>query len=160
MTENIRSSGYVLKKEKLASMALDRAFTELLLVSFDPYPGLHEEYFLPTSGKDKKTGSVFIVVRNFDACHEDELIRITMDIKREHQIHFDIALSVVHVFKEPVFAIRVHMEDYGRLHELISLYRKAGVNFQSNRKVNPTLSLIKIRRFFDLENIEDGIYKD
>jgi len=37
MTDNIQSLGYLLKKEKLASLASENVFQELLLESLDPF---------------------------------------------------------------------------------------------------------------------------
>jgi hypothetical protein len=46
------------------------------------------------------------------------------------------------------------------LPELIEYYKLAGVEFKAKKQVKPFESLIKIRRFFDLEVMEEGIYKD
>ena len=160
MAENIQSLGYVLKKEKLASLASDRIHTELLLESLAPFPGFYEEYFVPTTAREQKPKSVFMVIKNFDVCHEDDFIRMTMHIKRDHNINFDAALSSIVMFNEPTTTIRVNMDDYSQLPELISHYKKVGIKFQANKHVKSYQSLIKIRRFFDLEVLFDGIYKD
>jgi hypothetical protein len=160
MAENIQSLGYLLKKEKLASLASDYVYAELLLESLEPYPGFYEEYFVPTTAEEQKPKSVFLVIKNFDVCHEDDFIRMSMHIKRDHKIKFDAALSSIVLFNEPATAIRVHMEDYSQLPELISHYKQVGIKFQLARQVKPYQSLIKIRRFFDLEVLADGVYKD
>lgn len=160
MADNIQSLGYLLKKEKLASLASDSIHSELLLESLDPYPGFYEEYFVPTTAREHKPKSVFIVIKNFDVCHEDDFIRMTMHIKRDHQISFDAALSSIMLYNEPATTIRVNMNDYSQLPDLISHYRQVGVKFQANKQVKPYQSLIKIRRFFDLEVMAEGIYKD
>lgn len=160
MAEHIQSLGYLLKKEKLADLISDYTHPELLLENLDPFPGFYEEYFLPTNESQQKPKSVFMAIRNFDVCHEDDFIRMTMYIKRVHQIKFDAALSSITLFNEPATTIRVHMEDYGQLPILISHYKNAGVKFLASRKVKPYQSLIKIRRFFDLEVMDEGVYKD
>jgi len=160
MAENIQSLGYLLKREKLATLASDHPHPELLLESLEPFPGFYEEYFLPTTAREQKPKSVFMVMKNFDVCHEDDFIRMTMHIKRDHQINFDAALSSIVLFNEPATCIRVHMENYSQLPELISHYKKVGVKFQPGKQVKPYQSLIKIRRFFDLEVMAEGVYKD
>jgi len=160
MAENIQSVGYLLKKEKLASLASDHSHPELLLESLEPFPGFYEEYFVPTRAREQKPKSVFIVMKNFDVRHEDDFIRMTMHIKRDHQINFDAALSSIALFNEPATSIRVHMEDYSQLPELIRHYKKVGMKFQPGKQVKPYQSLIKIRRFFDLEVMAEEIYKD
>jgi len=126
MTENFQSLGYLLKREKLASLASDQMHPELLLESLDPYPGFYEEYFVPTTAREQKPKSVFMVIRNFDVCHEDDFIRMTMHIKRDHRIVFDAALSSIVLFNEPATTIRVNMQDYSQLPELISHTGKWG----------------------------------
>jgi len=160
MTENIQSLGYLLKREKLATLASDHPHPELLLESLEPYPGFYEEYFLPTTAREQKPKSVFMVMKNFDVCHEDDFIRMTMHIKRDHQINFDAALSSIMLFNEPSTCIRVHMENYSQLPELIKHYKMVGVKFLPGKQVKPYQSLIKIRRFFDLEVMAEGVYKD
>jgi hypothetical protein len=160
MAENIQSLGYLLKKEKLATLASDKPHPELLLESLQPYPGFYEEYFLPTNEREQRPKSVFMVIKNFDVCHEDDFIRMTMHIKRDHQIKFDAALSSIVLFNEHATSIRVNMDDYSQLVELITHYKQVGIKFQPARQVKPYQSLIKIRRFFDLELMSDGIFKD
>lgn len=160
MAENIQSLGYLLKKEKLASLASDFAHDEFLLESLEPYPGFYEEYFVPTTASEQKPKSVFMVIKNFDVCHEDDFIRMSMHIKRDHKILFDAALSNIVLYNEPATAIRVHMDDYSQLPELIKHYSQVGIKFQPDKNVKPFQSLIKIRRFFDLEVMSESIYKD
>lgn len=160
MAENIQSLGYLLKKEKLASLASDFVHDELLLESLEPYPGFYEEYFVPTTPSEQRPKSVFMVIKNFDVCHEDDFIRMSMHIKRDHKILFDAALSSIVLYNEPATAIRVHMDDYSQLPELINHYSQVGIKFQPDKNVKPFQSLIKIRRFFDLEVMSEGIFKD
>lgn len=160
MAENIKSLGYLLKKEKLASLELDLGLSDLLLESLQPFPGFYEEYFLPTTAKEQKPKSVFMVIRNIDLCHEDDFIRMTMHIKRDHRIEFDAAMSSIMLFNKPATTIRVNMQDYSQLNELIDHYKQVGVAFLANKQVKAYQSLIKIRRFFDLEVMDEGIYKD
>ena len=160
MTGNIQSLGYLLKKEKLATLASDQVFSVMLLESLEPFPGFYEEYFVPTTAREQKPKSVFMVIKNFDVCHEDDFIRMTMHIKRDHNIKFDAALSSIMLFNEPTTTIRVHMENYSQLSELITHYKSVGVKFQAAKQVKPFQSLIKIRRYFDLDVMAEGIFKD
>ena len=160
MAENIQSLGYLLKKEKLAKLASEHPHQELLLESLEPYPGFYEEYFIPTNAREQKPKSVFMVIKNFDICHEDDFIRMAMHIKRDHNVKFDAALSSIMVFNEPATAIRVNMEDYGQLQEIVSHFKAVGVKFLPAKQLKPYQSLIKIRRFFDLEVMDEGIFRD
>ena len=160
MAEHIQSLGYILKKEKLASLASDYGHAELLLESLAPFPGFYEEYFVPTNAREQKPKSVFIVIKNFDVCHEDDFIRMSMHIKRDHRIKFDAALSSIILFNEAATSLRISMDDYSQLPELIKHFGQAGVKYLLGKQVKPYQSLIKIRRYFDLEVMDEGIYKD
>jgi len=160
MAENIQSLGYLLKREKLASLASDHPHPELLLESLEPFPGFYEEYFVPTHAREQKPKSVFVVMKNFDVRHEDDFIRMSQHIKKEHNMLFDAALASIDLFNEPAASIRVSMEDYNQLPEFIRHFKQLGVKFQAARQVKPYQSLIKTRRFFNLEVMAEGIYKD
>lgn len=160
MSEHLQSLGYILKKEKLASLAPDYGHAELLLESLAPFPGFYEEYFVPTNAREQKPKSVFIVIKNFDVCHEDDFIRMSMHIKRDHRIKFDAALSSIILFNEAATSLRISMDDYSQLPELIKHFGQVGVKYLPGKQVKPYQSLIKIRRYFDLEVMDEGIYKD
>lgn len=160
MANKIQTLGYLLKKEKLYSLATETSHPEMLLESMEPYPGFYEEYFVPTHAREQKPKSVFMVLKNFDISHEDDFVRMTMHVKHEHSIKFDAALSTIQLFNEPATTIRVNMDNYSQLTELVAHYKSVGVKFQSAKAVKPYQSLIKIRRFFDVELMDEGIYKD
>ena len=160
MAENIQLLEYLLNREKLASLALDYGHNELLLESLESYPGFYEEYFVPTTASEQRPKSVFIVIKNFDVCHEDDFIRMSMHIKSDYKILVDAVLSSIVLFNEPATTIRVHRDDFGQLPALINHYYQEGIKFQPVKNVEPYQSQIKIRRFFDLEVMSDVIYKD
>jgi hypothetical protein len=83
-----------------------------------------------------------------------------MHIKRDHQIKFDAALSNIVLLNETATTIRVIMDDYNQLQELIGHFKLVGVKFNPAKQVKPYQSLIKIRRFLDLDYMAEGIYKD
>jgi hypothetical protein len=160
MNQNLIAQGYLLKKEKLANYTSDEPFNEMLLENLDPFPGFYERYFIPTNVEETKPISVFMVIRDFGIDQEDDFKRITSKIAQHLEIPFQAALSNITLFNRQAIAIRVIMDDYGKLPSLISEYQKVGIEFHSRRQVNPYVSLIKIHRFFELEEIEDGIYCD
>jgi hypothetical protein len=160
MAEQLQSSGYLLKKEKLAPLASDYPHKVMLLESSNPYPGFYDEYFLPTTARERLPKSVYIVLRNFDISHEDDFIRMTMHIKEHHNLAFDAALCSISLFNEPAISIRVSMDNYSELPLLIGHYQQVGVKFLPIRPIKTFQSLIKIRRFFDIHKLGDGIFKD
>ncbi len=160
MAAEIQSIGYLLKKEKLAVYNTEHVHTELILENLDPFPGFYEQYFLPTSVKDEKPRSLFLPIKDFDICHEDDFIRMCSHVLKEHKVKFNAALCSIQLLNQPATGIRINMHDYNELAGLIEHFKMVGVKFQTAKPVKPYQSLIKIRRFFDLEILEEGIYKD
>lgn len=160
MENKLQSIGYLLKKEKLATYDSQVSHPELILESLDPFPGFYEQYYLPTTEKDHKPKSLFLVIKDFDVCHEDEFIRICSHIQREHRVDFNAALSSIQLLNQPATSLRVNMQNYEELESLIQHFKMAGVKFLPAKTVKTYQSLIKIRRFFDLEILEEGILKD
>jgi hypothetical protein len=157
---HIESIGFILKKEKLATFASEISYPELVLEDLDPFPGFYDQYFVPSNEKEHKPRSVFMILKVFEVCHEDEFIRKTMHLKQEHEIRFDAAPGNLTLFNKPTPCIRVFMDDYNQIRELIDHYKQMGLVFASGRDVKPYQSLIKLRRYFEIDQLAAGIYHD
>lgn len=155
----IEALGYILKKEKLASLASDQNFRELILEDLDQYPGFYDQFFIPANENEKRPHSIFLILKEFDICHEDEFIRITKEIKHKHKIGFDAVLGKLQLFNHQAPCIRVYMDDYSQIGELIGYYKQTGIQFQPQTKVPPYLCLIKLKKFFLMKPMAEGIYK-
>lgn len=155
----VESLGYILKKEKLASLASEINFRELILEDLDQYPGFYDQFFIPANENEKRPRSIFLILKEFDICHEDQFIRMTAEIKHKHKIGFDAALGNLQLFNQQAPCIRVYMDDYAQIPELLGHYRHMGIHFQPHTKVAPFQSLIKLKKFFLMEPMAEGIYK-
>jgi hypothetical protein len=156
---HIESIGFIIKKEKVASLASETDNPELVLEDLDPFPGFYDQYFVPLHESEQKPRSVFLIVKKYDVCHEDEYIRMTMNLKQEHDIRFDAVPGNLTLFNKQVPCIRVFMDDYNQIRELISYYKQNGLEFLPNKDVKPFQSLIKLRRYFEMERMDNGIYR-
>lgn len=156
--QKIESLGFIVKKEKLATFASEIRYPELVLEDLDPFPGFYDQYFLPANEKEHKPRSVFMILKVFDVCHEDEFIRKTMHLKSVHNIKFDAVPGNLILFNKPVPCIRVFMDDYNELRELINHYKQMGLLFAPHKDVKPYQSLIKLRKYFEMDRMEIGIY--
>ncbi len=156
----IKSLGYILKKEKLASLATNKDYHELILEDLDPFPGFYDQYFIPKNDQEAKPRSVFVVLRELDLCKEDKFIRITMEIKKEKSFKFDCALAIIQLFNKPTPCLRIFMDDYDLISDLIGYYKEAGLQFQTRKEVKPFYSLIEVRKYFEIEALADNIFVD
>lgn len=93
---HIESIGFIIKKEKLATMASESKYPELVLEDLDPFPGFYDQFSMPLHGNEQKPRSIFFILKLSDFCRDDEYIRKTMHLKRAHNIKFDAVLAISH----------------------------------------------------------------
>lgn len=157
---HIESLGFVIKKEKLTNLVSDYKFSELLLEDLDPFPGFYDHYHIPMNENEQKPRSIFAVVKSMAPEDMDDFIRITRKIKQAFQHRFDAVLGRLELQNTYVSCIRIYMDNYAFLPELISLFSANGVVFLPGRVVKPYNSLINVRKYFSLTAIAPSIYKD
>jgi len=160
MSETIQSIGTIWKKEKLASLEWEISFAELLLEDKDPLPGYYDHFEIPSQEKDLLPRWIFAILRTNPLSAQDNIIRITMQIKKIHDKEFDAVPGKLTLNNEVVPCIRFQISEYSLLPDLLRLYTRHGLEFVPHRKVLPYESLIKITKFFDLTKFADDIYKD
>lgn len=158
--KHIESLGFIIKKEKLSNLASDFKFSELLLEDLDPFPGFYDHFHIPMNEQEQKPRSIFAIVKSMTLEDMDDFIRITMNIKKSFPHKFDAVMGRLELQNNMVACIRIYMDNYTVLPELISLYSKQGITFLSNKVVKPYVSLINIRKYMILESIAPFIFRD
>lgn len=158
--KHIESLGFVIKKEKLTNLAADFKYNELLLEDLDPFPGFYDHFHIPMSENEQKPRSIFAIVRSMSFEDMDDFIRMTMAIKKVFPHKFDAVMGRLDLQNSLASCLRIYMEDYNVLPELIKLYNKQGIAFLSNKVVKPYSSLINVRKYFSLTSIAPDIYQD
>lgn len=158
--QSVNTIGYILKREELASLATDLKLSDLILEDLDQFPGLYDHFYVPASETETLPRSLFFVLREYDACQEDSFVRASKAVKEETGIKFDAALGSIHVYNKPSPCIRVYMENYAELPALTDAFKAMGLKFQSAQHIKPYQSIIKLRKFFNLKQVEPGIYFD
>ena len=158
--ENFESLGFVIKKEKLTNLASDYKFSELILEDLDPFPGFYDHFHIPMNEKEQKPRSIFALLKSMSLEDMDDFIRITMKIKKDFPFKFDAVIGKLELQNNQVPCIRIYMDNYTALPELIGLYSKNGITFLASKTIKPYSSLINVRKYFSLKSIAPGIYKD
>jgi len=158
--QRIESLGFVLKKEKVATLASDYKFSELILEDLDPFPGFYDHFHIPMNEEEQKPRSVFAVIKNRGLDDMDDFIRTTVRIKDETGLNFDAVMGWLELQNATTGCIRINMNDYGMLPQIIEQYSKNGIDFLASRSVKPYISLISIRKYMILDKMASGIYKD
>ena len=158
--KHIESLGFIIKKERLTNLASDYKFNELLLEDLDPFPGFYDHFHIPMNEQEQKPRSIFAIVKSVSFEDMDDFIRMTMNIKKSFPHHFDAIMGRLELQNNQVTCIRIYMDNYIALPELISLYSKNGISFYPNKVVKQYSSLINVRKYFSLEEIAPSIYRD
>lgn len=160
MSEKIQSIGTLWKKEKLATLEWEVRFSELLLEAKDPWPGYYDHFEIPSQEKDLLPRWIFAVLDNTAISDQDNIIRITTQIKKDFQHYFDAVPGKITLNNEIVSCIRFQVDDYKYLPDILRHYKRHGIEFAQHRKINTYESLIKITKFFDIKLYDENIYTD
>ncbi|HLN52455.1 MAG TPA: hypothetical protein VK212_02030 [Lentimicrobium sp.] len=156
----IESLGFVVKKETLALLAAEHKFNELILEDLDPYPGFYDHFHIPLNEKEKKPRSIFAITKELSFEQMNDFIRMTRNIKKTFTYKFDAVMARLTFQNEMVTALRIYMDDYSALPQLIEMYKRNGTVFTSAKNIKPYSSLIQIWKFMVLEEIVPTIFKD
>jgi len=152
--DTIRSVGTIVKREKLASVENETNSKALILESLLPYPGYHGMN-LP---ENMEPESLFAVTKiNYT---DEQIIRAIQNVKKIYSIWFDAAPGTIHLQNNPVSIIRFKGLSYNLIAEVLQHFVDEGIEFDRARKVSPYESIIRIRKFFNLNKLEAGIYED
>ena len=147
----IETIGTIEKKETLVSLN----YNDLVLESLHPFPGYHG-----TTVPDKPNPkSIFLILKSkYD---EEQIIRATLRIKENYPSYFDASPGKIQVFNTSEPCIRIKgLENYQLIPELISLHKAEGLAFMKGRSVEAYQGLISIKKYFILDEINEGIYMD
>ena len=158
--KHIESLGFVIKKEKIANLETDHNFSELILEDVDPYPGFYDHYHVPMNEDEQKPRSLFAVIKNNNLDQMDDFIRTTVNIRKDTGLEFDAIMGLLELQNQTVGCIRINMEEYEPLPEIIRHYSNHGIEFLANRSIKPYISIISLRKYFIMDEISDRIYKD
>jgi hypothetical protein len=89
------------------------------------------------------------------------VIRIIQKIKKDKKLEFDSTPSMVTLFNMLNPAIRIKgVQQYGAVPVILQAFKEEGVDFMSNRKIEPYMGIIKERKYFLLEEMSEYTFKD
>jgi len=146
--------GTISKNELLASFDYDTD-KAMVLETLQPYPGYNGTTVPDSLG----INSLFFVTNKK---HSGEtIIRASMEVRKKFEPTFDAVPGTITVFNTPEPCIRIkHLHKIEVVEPMIKLYREAGISFLKSKKIPSFDGLIKIRKYFTLDMVDDGIYFD
>lgn len=156
----VQSLGFLIKKETLTPFESDYKYSEMILEDMDPYPGFYDHFHIPVNEEEKKPRSIFAVTKELSFEQMNDFIRISGIIKAHWHVKFNAVIGRIDFQNGLVNCIRIYMDDYSELPQLIQLYKHHGIEFQTAKSVKPYTSLIYIWKYYVLEEIIPQIYRD
>lgn len=147
----LETLGTIEKKEMLGPVGYD----ELVLEAFHPLPGYHGST-VPDQGIPK---SLLAITRS--KYTEEKVIRVTQKIKADHNFKFDATPGMVTLYNMLNPCIRFkELPSYKDLPPVLKAYESEGIEFMSNRNIEPFTGIIKVKKYFLIEAISDYAFKD
>jgi len=150
----IETMGYIKKEANLSTVDNNIIPNTLVLESLHPFPGYHGKN-LPEQTSPR---SLFLIV-NKDYSYE-EIARITKKVNQEFKHDFNTSIGNIYFKTATYSCIRIkYLKSFTFLSELQRLFQSEGIKFVRKKHIDST-GLILIRKHFNIEEIEDGIYRD
>lgn len=154
MNTIIQSLGTIVKKENLTSVESFPHGKILCLESQLPYPG----YYGTTIPDNIEPKSIFIVTKT--VYNDEKIIRAIKSIKSSGKYNFDAVPGTIILQNNSVNIIRIKGSSFNEISTICELFNQHGIEFEKSRKISLYKGIIKIRKFFRIEKLADGIYKD
>ncbi|MCU0369804.1 MAG: hypothetical protein MUC31_00155 [Bacteroidales bacterium] len=147
----LETIGTIEKKEMLGPVG----YKELVLEAFQPFPG----YFGTTVPDNVKPNSLFAITRS--KYTEEKIIRAIQKIKNDHNLTFDGSPGMVTLYNMLNPCIRFKdLDTYEEVPAILKAFEDEGIEFMSNRKIEPFIGIIKVKKYFLLELISDTLFND
>lgn len=155
MSKNLLSSiGTVTKLEEISSADYIDGANIMIFETQHPYYG----YYGTTVPENPDTISLFLVTR---LQHDDDkIIRSIQTVKKNFPHRFDAVPGHISFNNKLYGIIRVRCIAEKNIPELVRLLSDTGIEFIAPRKQATVEALIHITKYFDIEEVEDGIFLD
>lgn len=147
----LETIGTIEKKEMLGPVG----YNELVLEAFHPFPG----YYGDAVPEHDMPNSLFAITRS--KYTEEKVIRVTQKIKTDHNFKFDGTPGMVTLYNMLNPCIRFkELTSYEKVPAILKAYDNEGIEFMSNRKIEPYTGIIKVKKYFLMEAVSDYTFKD
>jgi len=150
----LSSRGTVTKKEQITSIDHIAGVGVMIFETQHPYYG----YYGTTVPENPDTSSYFIVIRlqhNYE-----KIIRAIQTVKESFSTPFDAVPGQIAFNNKSYGIMRLKCIAEKHIPELIELLSGQGIEFIATRKQAEVEALIQINKYFETEEIEEGIFLD
>ncbi len=150
----IETFGAIIKEEKLHNLDANILPNSFVLEETEPFSGYH--------GKDLPTDPVplYIYLLTKKRYRGEKILRATRSIHQYSEHPFDASPAELCIFNDTYFAIRVrNLSSFELIPEIQECFQGEGIQFMKKKTYNDK-GIIKVRKFLDLELLDEGIYRD
>jgi len=149
--------GNLLKQENLITIQDKILPNTFVLEAPEPFPGYFGYYSdIPS---DSKPLYIYLVLNKQYTL--EEVTRATQNIKKYFSAKFNAAAGTVHLYNKDYYMIRVrHLDSFDQILDLQAGYMDEGIEFKKKPKNIEGKGIIRLKKFFTLEEIDDGVYFD
>lgn len=156
--EIIERYGNLVKQETLVTMNDKILPNTFVLEAPEPFPGYFNYYSEIPS--DSKPLYIYIVLKKLYTI--EEVARATQNIKKYFGTKFSAAAGTVHIYNKTHDVIRVrHLDRYDQVYDLQACYLDEGLELKkSPGKQIEGQAVIRLKKFFMLKKIDEGVYFD
>jgi hypothetical protein len=146
----LETIGTIEKKEMLGPAG----FKELVLEAFEPFPG----YEGKTKTDQDKPNCLFAITRS--KYTEEKIIRVIQKVKNDYNYSFDATPGMVTLYNMLNPCVRFKdLKSYDEVPAILKAFEADGIEFMSNRNVEPFVGIIKVKKYFLVEVLSDYLYK-
>jgi hypothetical protein len=154
MNRIIETMGYITKVEKLETLDSNILENTLVLEEVEPFPGYH--------GANLPTGynpiAVYLILSKKTSTVK--IMRLTQHIHKYFKPGFDGTAAQVSINNNLLHCIRLrNLDNYASISEIQNCYMHEGLNYMKKKNLQGD-GVIEIKKHFELEKLEDGIFKD
>lgn len=146
--------GLISKEESVAPSGMFTDSKYLIFETAQPYPGYHgnlPEIYNPES--------FFLVTK--ESYEDEKIVRAIMDVKKNLRFSFDGApATIIHNHNNFYYVIRIRHINAPNLPVLLDAFHECGIELAKNKKMNEFSAILKIRKFFNIQKLTEGIYED
>ena len=153
-TRIIETMGTISKVEKLKTLDTNILENTLVLEEIEPFPGYHGAN-LPTGYNPR---AVYLV--NKKKFSTVKIHRMTQEIRKTVKFDLDGTAAEICINNNVFNCIRLrNLPSYSVIPELQKNYMHEGMKFRKKNNISGE-AIIELKKHFELERMDDGIYKD
>lgn len=149
--------GNLLKQESLVTMHKKTLPNTFILEAPEPFPGYFGYYSdIPSESKPLY---IYLVLKQLYTL--EEITRATINIKKYFATNFSAAAGTIHIYNKDYDIIRIrHLDSFDQIQDLQSCYLDEGIELKKKPKDIVGKGIIRLKKFFTLEEIQEGVYFD